>query len=114
MNLQALPPKAKLLVETRLLEGISRIEAEGCLPEGKLKATKRVFHGIIRYMKSGDRSHKWLGYWEYNQKLDQIRNQTFFDIDPELATLMKEGAMEQLSRRQQSESTHIAPPSIQL
>lgn len=92
MNLQALPLKAKLLVEARLAEGFSRIEKEGCLPEGKLRSTKRVFDGIVRYMKSGDRSRNWPSYWEYNEKLDRIRKQTFFDIDPELAALMQEGA----------------------
>lgn len=107
MNLQALPPKAKLLVEKRLNDGFARVEKEAGLPEGKLKSTKRIFDGIIRYMKNGDRSHRWPQYWEYNKKLDLIRHQTFFDLDPELATLMEEGAQAIDSAEHKNKKEHF-------
>jgi len=109
MNLRALPPKAKALVEKRLNEGSLRIEREAGLQEAQLAATKKLLQGIIRYMNTADRSQKWADHWERNQRLDQIRKQSFFDLDPELATLMQEGAQRPSSS---PPSTHLSPSVI--
>lgn len=107
MNLQALPARAKLLVEKRMNDGILRIEREAGLPEKKFLNTRKMLEGIVRYMKSGDRSHHWPNYWEYNRKLDGMRKQTFFDVDPELATLMEEGANSISAAQIQKKSEHF-------
>jgi organic radical activating enzyme len=93
MNVRSLPAEAKKLVERRLLDGLKRIRSETQLSEEKLESTETLIMGLISYMNRVDDSDKWPYYWEWNLKLDKIRNQTFFDIDPELATLMQNAAL---------------------
>lgn len=91
LDLRSLPAPAKDWVEQQLNLGISKLKAEP-IHENTLAKSINTLTGVIRYMRSQDRSAQWPKLWQKTIQLDQLRNQSFKDLEPELWKILDDAA----------------------
>jgi organic radical activating enzyme len=106
LSIQKIPAEAKLLIKKRLYSGFERIKEHPNLQKEKLSATKKMFDGLISHMFEKDFSSECSALWSINLKLDQIRAQSFYTVDPELYSIFS------LDRSNSNTSYSVTGPAL--
>jgi len=97
-NIKSLPNNIKIKVEKHLLNSIPEItdiinNSDFLNQEMKMsykQSTKNLYNSYISYMNSEDLSLSFLKFFEFNNKLDIQRNQSFKEYLPEWYDILKE------------------------
>lgn len=82
LSAQVLPPQLKILAIMRLEAIKLRVPDFKYVKENPilLDITLEQINGVINYINAVDQNDKWQDCIEFNRRLDQTRNQSFFDI----------------------------------
>lgn len=82
LSVQVLPPQLKMLAIMRLESVKLRVPDFKYVKENPilLGITLEQINGVINYINAVDQNDKWQDCLEFNRRLDQTRNQSFFDI----------------------------------
>jgi len=82
LSVQVLPPQLKMLAIMRLEAVKLRVPDFKYVKENPilLGITLEQINGVINYINAVNQNDKWQDCLEFNRRLDQTRNQSFFDI----------------------------------
>lgn len=93
LNIKIFSKKSKDIIKQMLIDGIIKIhqtidEYNSPHPEKSKKAASRIINGYIEYMYQDDYSEFIPRFWEFNNRLDEIRGCKLYDYIPELKGLI--------------------------
>jgi MoaA/NifB/PqqE/SkfB family radical SAM enzyme len=85
LSVHAIPQALRNLAVTRLQTATTKVANYKYVQENPilLKITLEQIYGVINYLRQPVRKNLWKDCIEFNQRLDETRNQSFFDITPE-------------------------------
>jgi MoaA/NifB/PqqE/SkfB family radical SAM enzyme len=85
LSAQVLPLQLKMLAIIRLEAVKLRVPEFKYVKENPilLDITLEQINGVINYINAVDQNEKWQDCVEFNRRLDQTRDQSFFDVTPE-------------------------------
>jgi hypothetical protein len=96
LNIRILPTEAKMWVRKQYDEFYNWLESyieekniSSELATAYRTKTKKILEGYYDMMVSEDWSDTLPKFWKYNEKLDEIRNEKFQDVAPELYEIIK-------------------------
>jgi sulfatase maturation enzyme AslB (radical SAM superfamily) len=88
LSVQVLPKEFKKRVENKLISSVSMLKQ--LLPGRKLNYYRHSIENIIDFLNKEDQSHLLSEFQRRTAILDELRNENFADVYPELAFLMDE------------------------
>lgn len=82
LNIQALPKEDKVRYAKHLREQLSLFLNDSSLSAPETQRAQDIVAKYLRFMEERDLSQEWPRFLDYTRRLDQIRGQSFADLQP--------------------------------